>query len=165
MLAHFPREGIAMAELFDEIQTLARLYPEPKSAVIPALRLTQERYGHLPPEALREVASALGTTPAYCRGIASFYDMFHLAPVGEHIIEICTNASCALVGAAQVLEAFERELGITAGETTSDGRITLRSAECLGGCGSGTVVSIDERYRQPVKPADVPAIVEELRRG
>jgi NADH-quinone oxidoreductase subunit E len=154
-----------VAELFDEIQTLTRLYPEPKSAVIPALRLAQERYGHLPPEALREVASALGTTPAYCRGIASFYDMFHLAPVGEHIIEICTNASCALVGAAQVLEAFERELGITAGETTTDGRITLRSAECLGGCGSGTVVSIDERYRQPVKPEDVPAIVEELRRG
>ena len=154
-----------MSELFDEIQAVARLYPEPKSALIPALRLAQERYGHLPPEALREVASALGTTPAYCRGIASFYDMFHLAPVGEHIIEICTNASCALVGAAQVLEAFERELGITAGETTPDGRNTLRSAECLGGCGSGTVVSIDERYRQPVKPADVPAIVEELRRG
>ena len=154
-----------MSELFDEIQAVARLYPEPKSALIPALRLAQERYGHLPPEALREVASALGTTPAYCRGIASFYDMFHLAPVGEHIVEVCTNASCALVGAAQVLEAFERELGITAGETTPDGRITLRSAECLGGCGSGTVVSIDERYRQPVKPAHVPAIVEELRRG
>jgi NADH-quinone oxidoreductase subunit E len=91
--------------------------------------------------------------------------MFHLAPVGEHIVEVCSNASCALVGAAQVLEAFERELGITAGETTPDGRITLRSAECLGGCGRGTVVSIDERHREPVKPEDVPALVEELRRG
>jgi NADH-quinone oxidoreductase subunit E len=91
--------------------------------------------------------------------------MFHLTPVGKHVIDVCTNASCALVGAARVLEAFERELGITAGETTPDGLVTLRSAECLGGCGSGTVVSIDERYRQPVKPEDVPAIVEELRRG
>jgi NADH-quinone oxidoreductase E subunit len=154
-----------MAELRTEIRELADRYPERKSALLPALRLAQERYGHLPPEALREVASALGTTPAYCRGIASFYDMFHLAPVGEHIIDVCTNASCALVGAAQVLEAFERELGITAGETTPDGSVTLRSAECLGGCGSGTVVSIDERYREPVKPEDVPAIVEELRRG
>ena len=154
-----------MTELRTEIQELADRYPEPKSALLPALRLAQERYGYLTPEALREVASALGTTPAYCRGIASFYDMFHLAPVGEHIIDVCTNASCALVGAAQVLEAFERELGIRAGETTPDGRITLRSAECRGGCGSGTVVSIDERYRQPVKPEDVPAIVEELRRG
>ncbi len=154
-----------MAELRAEIQAIAGRYPDRKSAVIPALRLVQERYGHLPPEALREVASALGTTPAYCRGIASFYDMFHLAPVGEHVVDVCTNASCALVGAAQVLQAFERELGITAGETTPDGLITLRNAECLGGCGSGTVVSIDERYRQPVRPEDVPAIVEELRRG
>jgi NADH-quinone oxidoreductase subunit E len=154
-----------VSELFDEIQAVASHYPERKSAVIPALRLAQEHYGHLSPEALREVAAALGTTPAYCRGIASFYDMFHLEPVGKHVIDVCTNASCALVGAAQVLEAFERELGITAGETTPDGLVTLRSAECLGGCGSGTVVSIDERYRQPVKPEDVPAIVEELRRG
>ena len=154
-----------MTELFDEIQAVAGRYPDRKSAVLPALRLAQEHYGHLPPEALREVASALGTTPAYCHGIASFYDMFHLTPVGEHIIDVCTNASCALVGAARVLEAFERELGIAAGETTPDGRITLRSAECLGGCGRGTVVSIDERYREPVRPEDVPAIVEELRRG
>jgi NADH-quinone oxidoreductase subunit E len=165
MLAHFPRERAAMVELIDEIRAVADRYPERKSAVIPALRLAQEHYGYLTSEAFREVAAALGTTPAYCRGIASFYDMFELEPAGAHTIEICTNASCALVGAAQVLEAFERELGITAGETTPDGRVTLRSAECLGGCGRGTVVAIDHRYREPVRPEDVPAIVEELRRG
>jgi NADH-quinone oxidoreductase subunit E len=154
-----------MSELFNEMQAVAARYPKAKSALIPALRLAQEHYGHLTPEALREVAAAIGTTPAYCRGIASFYDMFELEPAGAHLIEICTNASCALVGAAQVLEAFERELEIKAGETTPDGRVTLRSAECLGGCGRGTVVSVDHRYREPVKPEDVPAIVEELRRG
>ena len=154
-----------MTELRTEIQELAARYPNGKSAVMPALRLAQEHYGHLTSEAFREVAAAIGTTPAYCRSIASFYDMFQLAPVGEHTIEVCTNASCALVGAAQVLEAFERELGITAGETTPDGAITLRSAECLGGCGRGTVVSIDHRYRESVKPEDVPVIVEELRSG
>lgn len=154
-----------MTELFDEIRAVAGRYPEPKSALLPALRLAQQHYGHLTPEAFREVAAALGTTPAYCRGIASFYDMFELEPAGTHMVEICTNASCALVGAAQVLEAFERELGITAGETTPDGLITLRSAECLGGCGRGTVVAVDHRYREPVKPEDVPTIVEELRRG
>src|SRR5664280_231084 len=129
MLARFPRERAAMAELINEIRAVADRYPERKSAVIPALRLAQEHYGYLTSEAFREVAAALGTTPAYCRGIASFYDMFELEPAGAHTIEICTNASCALVGAAQVLEAFERELGITAGETTPDGRVTLRSAE------------------------------------
>ncbi|MGD0167580.1 MAG: NAD(P)H-dependent oxidoreductase subunit E [Gaiellaceae bacterium] len=154
-----------MAELRNEIQELAARYPNGRSAVMPALRLAQDHYGYLTPEALREVAAALDTTPAYCRSIASFYDMFQLAPIGAHVIDVCTNASCALIGAGRVLEAFERELAIRAGETTPDGLITLRSTECLGGCGSGTVVSIDERYREPVRPADVPAIVEELRRG
>ena len=96
------------------------------------------------------------------KSVASFYDMFHLEPVGEHLVEVCTNLSCALVGAQRVLEAFEDELGCRAGETTADGKVTLRTIECLGGCGWGTVVAVDHRYRQHVKPDDVPAIVEEL---
>ncbi len=91
--------------------------------------------------------------------VASFYDMFHLEPVGRHVVEVCTNISCALVGAQQVVEAFERELGVTAGETTEDGQITLRLVECAGGCGWGTVVAVDNRYHEPVRPADVPGIV------
>jgi NADH-quinone oxidoreductase E subunit len=151
--------------LYDEIQTIAARYPQRLSAVMPALRLAQERYGWLPPDAFREVAEALDLTPAYCKAIASFYDMFHLEPVGRHVIEVCTNVSCALVGAQQVLEAFEGELGVNAGETTEDSEFTLRTIECAGGCGWGTVVSVDHRYREPVKPEDVPAIVEELRNG
>jgi NADH-quinone oxidoreductase subunit E len=150
-------------DLYDEIQEVADQYPVRRSAVMPALRLAQERYGWLPPEAFREVAEALELTPAYCRAVASFYDMFHLEPVGRHMVEICTNVSCALVGAQQVLEAFERELGIQAGETTPDGEITLRTVECAGGCGWGTVVSVDHRYREPVSADDVPEIVKELR--
>lgn len=149
--------------LYDEIQEVRERYPDRRSAVLQALRLAQERYGWLPPDALREVADALDVTPAFCQGVASFYDMFHLAPVGEHLVEVCTNLSCALVGAQQVLEAFERELGIRPGETTEDGEVTLRALECAGGCGWGTVVSVDHRYREPVKAEDVPAIVEELR--
>jgi NADH-quinone oxidoreductase subunit E len=91
--------------------------------------------------------------------------MLHLAPIGRHMVEVCTNVSCALVGAQQVLESFEQELGIHAGETTEDGEVTLRPIECLGGCGWATVVSIDHHYRTHVKPEDVPAIVQELRSG
>ena len=149
--------------LYDEIQTIAARYPQRRSAVMPALRLAQERYGWLSPDAFREVGEALEMTPAYCKAVASFYDMFHLEPVGRHMIEVCTNVSCALVGAQQVLEAFEEELGVHAGDTTEDGAFTLRTIECAGGCGWGTVVSVDHRYREPVKPEDVPAIVEELR--
>ena len=86
--------------------------------------------------------------------------MFHQAPVGRHSIEVCTNLSCALSGAQQVVEAFEEELGVAPGETTDDGAITLRTVECLGGCGYATVVAVDNRYREHVGPEDVPAIVE-----
>jgi NADH-quinone oxidoreductase subunit E len=157
-------EARADVDLYEEINAIADLYPVRHSAVIPALRVAQESYGGwLPPEAFREVGEALDLTPAYCRAVASFYDMFHLEPVGRHLVEVCTNVSCALVGAQQTLEAFERELGVRSGETTPDGEVTLRTLECAGGCGWGPVVSVDHRYREPVKAGDVPAIVEELR--
>ena len=154
-----------MGELYSEIQAVAERYPVRRSAVIPALQLAQERHGWLPPEAFREVADALELTPAYCRSVASFYDMFRLEPVGRQVIEVCTNISCALVGAQGVLDAFEQELGISAGQTTEDEAFSLRTVECAGGCGWGTVVAVNSRYREHVKAADVPAIVRELRNG
>ena len=146
-----------------EIAKVAKLYPESRSAVLPALRLAQEEHGWLSREALEQVAEALGLTPAYCMSIASFYDMFHLEPVGAHTVEVCTNVCCGLVNAQAVLDAFERELGVAPGQTTGDGSITLRAVECLGGCATPTVVAIDHRYREWITPGDVPAIVEELR--
>jgi NADH-quinone oxidoreductase E subunit len=154
-----------VSDLYAEIQTMAAQYPSSKSAVLPALRLAQERHGYLSREAFEEVADALDLTPAFCMSVASFYDMFHLEPVGRHLVEVCTNVSCALVGAQQVLEAFEAELGCHAGETTDDGEVTLRTIECLGGCGWATIVAVDNHYRTHVQPGDVPAIVEELRNG
>jgi NADH-quinone oxidoreductase subunit E len=152
--------------LYESIQEVRAIYPEDaESAVLPALRLAQAEYGWLSPEALREVADALETTPAYCKSVASFYDQFHLAPIGEHLVEVCTNVSCAVVGAQQVLENFESGLGCHAGETSADGKVTLRAVECLGGCGWATIVAIDSHYRTHVKPEDVPAIVEELTSG
>src|SRR5215211_8694422 len=132
--ASFPRRA----------QEIAAAYPDKRSAILPVLRLAQDDHGGwLPPEAFVEVGHALGYTPAYCKSVASFYDMFHLEPVGRHLIEVCTNVSCALVGAQQVLEAFESELGVRAGETSEDGEVTLRTVECAGGCGWGTVVAVD----------------------
>jgi NADH:ubiquinone oxidoreductase subunit E len=131
--------------------------------VVRALRLAQERHGWLSREAFEQVAEALDMTPAWCMSIASFYDMFHLEPVGEHMVEVCTNLCCGIVNAQAVLEAFEQELGIHPGQTTDDGAITLRAVECLGGCSTPTIVAVDHRFRQSVTPADVPRIVEELR--
>jgi NADH-quinone oxidoreductase E subunit len=156
---------VSTPDLYSDIQTIARQYPDSKSAVLPALRLVQERRGWLSRDEFEEVADALDLTPAFCMAVASFYDMFHLEPVGRHLVEVCTNVSCALVGAQQVLEAFEEELGCGAGETTDDGAVTLRTIECLGGCGWATIVAVDNHYRTHVQPGDVPAIVEELRNG
>ena len=152
--------------LQEEIREAAAPYPDPRSGVMNGLRLAQKEYGGwLPPEALAEVAEALELTPAHVQAVASFYDMYHLAPVGEHLVEVCTNVSCALVGAQQVVEAFESELGIHVGETSEDGNVTLRTIECAGGCGYAPVVVVDHRYREPTKPEDVPRIAQELRSG
>ena len=147
-----------------EIQKIRKQYPDSLSAVMPALRLAQEENGGwLSPDAIREVAEALDLTPAYCLSIASFYDQYYLEPVGHTRVEVCTNVSCALAGAQQVLEAFERELDVTAGSTSANGEYTLGTIECLGGCGWATIVAIDNRHRLRVTAEDVPGIVEELR--
>ena len=147
-----------------EVSKLRKRYPDPLSAVMPALRVAQEENGGwLSPDAIREVADALDLTPAYCLSIASFYDQYYLEPIGRTHIEVCTNVSCGLAGAQQVLEAFERELGVAPGATSEDGAFTLGTIECLGGCGWATVVAIDNRHRLRVQADDVPGIVEELR--
>jgi NADH-quinone oxidoreductase subunit E len=155
-----------VSALYDEIQKIRALYPERRSAVLPALHLAQEENGGwLPADAFREVADALDVSPAYCYSIASFYDMFRLEPAARVTVEVCTNISCAARGAQQVLEAFEQELGVRAGEKSADGEFELGTIECLGGCGWATVISVNERQRTGVQPGDVVAIAEELRGG
>jgi NADH-quinone oxidoreductase E subunit len=149
--------------LYDEVQAIRKRYPDPLSAVLPALQLAQERNGGwLSEEALREAADALELTPAYCHSIASFYDMFHTEPVGRHLVEVCTNVSCALSGAQDVVRAFERELGISIGETSEDGNVTLRAVECLGGCGWATVVAVNNKHHLRMDGQRVRALLAEL---
>jgi NADH-quinone oxidoreductase subunit E len=155
-----------VTSFFEEVQEIRGRYPEgTRSAVLPALRLAQEKHGWLSREAIEETAEALELTPAYCYSVASFYDMFQLEETGRHTVEVCTNVCCGLVNAQAVLEAFERELGVGPGETTPDGEVTLRAVECLGGCSTPTIVAVDHVYRQSVTPEDVPAILAELGNG
>jgi NADH-quinone oxidoreductase subunit E len=152
-----------MTTFHDEVQRARKAYPTRRSAVMDALRLAQEKHGWPSPAVIREVADALADTPAYCYSIASFYDMYHLEPVGKHMVEVCTNLSCALAGAQGVLEAFADELGVHPGSTTKDGAVTLRAVECAGGCGRAPVVVVDHVYHEPVRAEDVPEIVARLR--
>jgi NADH-quinone oxidoreductase subunit E len=154
---------MAADTLYDAIQAEIAKYPDRRSAILAALRLAQQKYGWLSPEAFEEVSRCIDLSPAQCQAVASFYDMFFLEPVGAHVVEVCTNVSCCLVGATDVVAAFEHELGCHLGETSPDGAVTLRSVECLGGCGWGPVVSVDHRYLEHFTPDDAKAVVADLR--
>ncbi len=155
------------AALFDgpfeeRLEKIKKRYPDLQAALLPVLNLAQEVRGHISPETMDEVATLLGLSPAYVRGVATFYTMYNRRPVGRHLIQVCTNISCNLCGGDEVLEAFLQETGTELGETSEDGQFTVLEAECLAGCGFPTCVQINSRYFENVTPEDVPAILRRL---
>jgi NADH-quinone oxidoreductase subunit E len=140
-------------------------YPDFRSAAIPALRAAQEHHGWLSPEAMFQVAAVMRVTPAYLESIASFYDMFDLEPAGSHSIYVCTNISCTLRGADDLLQHFCEATGADVNGTSADGQFRLRRFECLGACDIAPMASIDGYYRGPLSRDDAVQIVEELRGG
>jgi NADH-quinone oxidoreductase E subunit len=147
----------------ERLEKILSRYPDKQAALLPALHLAQELRGHLSPGTMDEVAEKLGLAPAYVRGVATFYTMYNLAPVGKYLIQVCTNISCNLCGGEDVAKAFLDATGTDSGEISADGLYTVMEVECLGACGFPTVVQINEKYYENVKPADVPAILERLR--
>jgi NADH-quinone oxidoreductase subunit E len=150
---------------FDEALTpvLARYPADRKSAaLLPALRLAQQILGWLPPEALRHVAERLEVPACRALEVATFYVMFRPEPVGRHVIEVCTNVSCSLRGAERVLEHLERRLGIRAGQTTPDKRVTLREAECFASCGTAPCLQVDEVHLEELTPETVDQLLARL---
>jgi NADH-quinone oxidoreductase E subunit len=138
-------------------------YPNRRAALLPALALAQEVRGHVSPESMDRVAELLGLAPAYVRGVATFYTMYNKAPVGRYLVQVCTNISCNLCGADEVMEAFLRYTDTEPGEISEDGNFTVIEAECLAACGFPTCVQINSRYFENVTPADVPQIIEHLK--
>ncbi len=123
---------------------VAKYPPEHKeSAVMSALRIAQLEKGWLAPETIEFVASYLDMPPVAAYEVASFYNMYELKPVGRYKLTVCTNLSCTLQGAESVVSHLEKKLGITFGETTADGKFTLKEGECMGACGDGPVALIN----------------------
>ena len=138
-------------------------YPTAMAALLPALNLAQELRGHVSPETMDEVAALLGLSSAYVRGVATFYTMYNKRPVGRFLIQVCTNISCNLCGADEVLAAFLEHTDTELGDTSADGNFTVAEAECLAACGFPTCVQINERYFEDVSVADVPAVLARLK--
>jgi len=140
-------------------------YPDRHSAVLPALAAAQRLHGWLSELAILQVAVVMRVTPAYLESIASFYDMLELEPVGRHTIYVCTNLSCQLRGARDLLDAFSEATGSPVNGSSPDGEFRLRAFECLGACDIAPMASIEGHYRGPLEPAEAAPIADHLRRG
>ncbi len=146
-------------------EALIARYPHKRSALLPLLHLAQEQDGYVRPDAMRQIAEMVGVTPAEVLSTASFYTMFKLRPSGEHIVSVCTNISCMLCGAEEVLEVLEEELETAADGLSSDGKVWLEEAECLAACGGAPCVQVDYEYFENVTPRKAAEIARALRHG
>lgn len=148
----------------DAIQREVAKYPEGQqaSAVMAALRIAQEEHGWLSVPVMDYIAQILSMRPIQVYEVATFYSMYDLKPVGRHKIAVCTNVSCMLCGSDEVVRHLEQKLGITLGETTRDGRFTLKEVECLAACGGAPAFQIGKRYYENLTPAKIDQILAEL---
>jgi NADH-quinone oxidoreductase E subunit len=148
--------GAAKARL----EALYPKYPTRQACLLPALWIVQEERGWISPPAMAEVAGLLGLTPAYVRGVVTFYTMYHTHPVGRHFIQVCGTSPCHLCGSDDVLKAVLRETGCgEVGRTSPDGRFTVAEVECLGACGFATPVLIDDDFHDSITPERVAGIL------
>jgi NADH-quinone oxidoreductase E subunit len=149
-----------------EIRRIRDEYPGTESAILPALQRAQRDHGGwLPTEAIDEVARILDLPPARVGAVASFYTMLHREPVGRHVISICTNVSCSLLGAEHLRDYIGSKLGIRPGETTADGQFTLEEVECLGSCGTAPMMQVDDTYYENLTEAKIDRLLAELARA
>jgi NADH-quinone oxidoreductase subunit E len=155
------------AELRDQAERVKARYPagRERSAILPLLYLAQSVEGSVTREGLREVADLLGLTTAEVEAVATFYTMLRVRPTGKHLISICTNLSCAVLGARELLDRAREALGPESEDATPDGMFSLHEEECLGACDAAPVVQIDFANHDRVTQEGLLEMIEQLRRG
>jgi len=163
--AHSAAEGthapVLVGEVKARLEALFPKYPTRQACLLPALWLVQEARGWISDGAIHEVAQVLGLTPAYVKGVVTFYTMYHTHPVGRHFIQVCTTSPCNICGAEEVTKALLKHTGCgELGATSPDGRFTVIEVECLGACGFATPVLIDDDFIEAVTPERVPGILQ-----
>jgi NADH-quinone oxidoreductase subunit E len=152
-------------ELREQAEAICSRYPQRRSALMPLLYLVQSVEGWVSRDGLREVADVLGITTAEVEAVATFYTMYRLRPTGDYVLSICTNLSCALLGAKGLYERASEELGPGAEERTADGTLTLHEEECLGACDAAPVVQVNFHNYGRVTEERLVEIVEGCRGG
>ncbi|HNW35308.1 MAG TPA: NADH-quinone oxidoreductase subunit NuoE [Candidatus Ozemobacteraceae bacterium] len=144
-------------------EVLKGFAPNKREYLIPILQETQEKMSYLSRDAMIQIAQHVGVPVSKVYGVATFYNQFKLNPPGKHTIQVCRGTACHVRGSDQILKAFESELGITAGQTTKDGLITLDIVACLGSCSIAPVVTIDGTFHGRLVPKDTERLIKELR--
>jgi len=153
-------EQVFVGETLAKLEALYPKYPTKMSLLLPALWLVQESRGWISEGAVREVAGLLGLTPAYVRGVVTFYTMYHTHPVGRHFIQVCTTSPCNICGAEDVVKSLLKHTGCgDLGATSADGRFTVIEVECLGACGFATPILVDDDFIESVTPETVAAVL------
>jgi NADH-quinone oxidoreductase subunit E len=145
-----------------EMTEILTRYPTRRAACIPLLHLCQDQEGYVSEEAMTFVADKLDMSPAQVKGVVTFYTLFNTEPVGKHQVWVCKTLSCSLRGAQGIIGHCEKKLGIHVGETTKDGKVTLRTAECLASCGTAPMMQVDKQYFENLTPAEVDRILDRL---
>jgi NADH-quinone oxidoreductase subunit E len=147
----------------NELLRILSRYPNKQAACIPVLHLCQAANGNfISDEVIQFVASTLELSSAHVQGVVTFYSLFNNQPCGKHDVWVCRTLSCALRGAGEILNVCEQKLGVKVGHTTADGKVTLRTAECLASCGTAPMMQVDETYHENLSKADVERILDEL---
>jgi NADH-quinone oxidoreductase subunit E len=132
------------------------------AACIAALHLCQDQHGYVDDDVMLFVANRLDLPPAHIKGVVTFYTLFNQKPVGKHQVWVCRTLPCALRGSGKILDRCEERLGIHAGETSKDGKVTLRSAECLASCGTAPMMQVDREYHENLTRESVDKILSKL---
>jgi len=148
-----------------ELTDILSRYPNKMAACIPLLHLCQDQNGYVNDDVVSFVSNKLDLPTSHVKGVVTFYTLFNQHKVGKHQVWICRTLPCALRGAGDMLAHCEKKLGIKAGETTSDGQITLRTAECLASCGTAPMMQVDKDYHENLTPSRVDALLEKLQRS
>ena len=156
------KKGLTEATL-EQIEEVIARYPVKRSALLPALWLAQKEQGFCSLEAQEQIAEKIGVSPAFVSGVVSFYTMYHTQPVGRHVIDVCTTVSCWLRRSDDLVRHLEERLGVEVGETTPDGRFTLRTVECLGSCGTAPMCQIGDDYHENLTFEKIDAVLEQLK--
>ena len=150
---------------YAELRAITERYPQPRSGLLPMLHLIQSVQGCVTPTGVAACAEILGITPAEVQAVASFYSMYKPEPVGEHLVGVCTNTLCAVMGGDAIWDRLSQSLDVGNGQTTADGKVTLERVECNAACDYAPVVMVNWEFVDNQTPASAEALVDDLRSG